>query len=250
MPPLALHMGIAKELADGLRHPALEADLGAYYLGSTAPDIHVLTRWERERTHFFDLNEFGHQDGVAALFSQHPELADRGRLNPSTGSFMAGYVSHLVMDEVWIEDIYRPFFGQRSPLGGDARANVLDRVLQYELDRRERTKREIMEHVRLELAASALEIYVGFIDAESLRRWRDISVEVAAHAPDWASFRYLAGRHLRAYGVGTPEALEEFIEGVPEMLSETVRLVGWDRVQAFLDRSRSDTLRAIKDYLS
>ena len=45
MPPLALHMGIAKELADGLRHKSLEADLGAYYLGSTTPDIRVLTRW-------------------------------------------------------------------------------------------------------------------------------------------------------------------------------------------------------------
>jgi hypothetical protein len=154
------------------------------------------------------------------------------------------------MDEVWIEDVYRPFFGERSTLGGDARANVLDRVLQYELDRQERTKREIMEDVRRELAASALEIQVAFIDAETLRRWRDISVEVAAHAPDWASFRYLAGRYLRAYGVGTPEALEEFIKGVPEMLSETVQHVGWDRIQAFLDRSHSDTLQAIKDYLS
>jgi hypothetical protein len=243
-------MGIAKELADRLRHKSLEADLGAYYLGSTTPDIRVITRWERVRTHFFDLTEFGHQDGVAAFFGEHPELADPSCLNASTRSFVAGYVAHLVMDEVWIEDIYRPFFGERSTLGGDARANVLDRVLQYELDRQERTKREIMEDVRRELAASALEIQVAFIDAETLRRWRDISVEVAAHAPDWASFRYLAGRYLRAYGVGTPEALEEFIKGVPEMLSETVQHVGWDRIQAFLDRSHSDTLQAIKDYLS
>lgn len=250
MPPLALHMGIAKELADGLRHKSLEADLGAYYLGSTTPDIRVLTRWERQRTHFFDLNEYGHQDGVTTLFREHPELADPARLNASTRSFMAGYVSHLVMDEVWITNIYRPFFGEGSPLGGDARANVLDRVLQYELDRQERDKREIMEEVRRELAASALEIYVGFIDAESLRRWRDISVEVAAHAPDWASFRYLAGRYLRRYGVGTPADLEEFMTGVPEMLSDTVRHVGRDRIQAFLDRSRTDTLRAIKEYLS
>jgi hypothetical protein len=34
------------------------------------------------------------------------------------------------------------------------------------------------------------------------------------------------------------------------MLSETVRHVGWDRIQAFLDRSRGGTLQAIKDYLS
>ncbi len=250
MPPLALHMGIAKELADGLRHKALDADLGAYYLGSTTPDIWITTRWDRRRTHFFDLNELGDQGAVAALFDEHPELAASGHLNPSTRSFVAGYVSHLVMDEVWITEIYRPFFGPGSPCGGDTRANLLDRVLQYELDRRERAKRETMDHVRHEMAASPLDIHVAFIDEESLRRWRDIAVEVAGHGPDWKSFRYLAGRYLKEYGIGTPEDLEQFMRGVPEMLEEAVRHVGWDHVQAFLDKSRSGMLQAIKDYLS
>lgn len=44
MPPLSLHMGVAKELADVLRYRSLEADPGAYYLGSTTPDIRVITR--------------------------------------------------------------------------------------------------------------------------------------------------------------------------------------------------------------
>ena len=101
------------------------------------------------------------------------------------------------------------------------------------------------EHV-----VTALAVGERPVDERGRREPEAAREQVAAHAPDWASFRYLAGRYLRAYGVGTPEALEEFIKGVPEMLSETVQHVGWDHIQAFLDRSHSDTLQAIKDYLS
>ncbi len=249
MPPLALHMGLARELAAALRHPTLEADLGAYYLGSTTPDIRVLTRWERQRTHFFDLTKTGHQDGVQALFEAHPNLADAALLNPATVSFLAGYISHLVMDEVWIEYVYRPFFGAGSVLGGDVRANVMDRVLQYELDRRERSRKEVMEHVRQELAGTALEIYVGFIDHDSLEQWRRVSLDVAGHEPDWQRFRLIAGRHLRAFGVGTPEAIDEFMKEIPRLLDETIRHVGWDRIESFLHRSRTRSLEVIREYL-
>jgi len=249
MPPLALHLGVARELAVALHNPTLEADLGAYYLGSTTPDIRVITRWERERTHFFDLNRGEHQDGVEALFETYPNLADAGCLNPSTVVFVAGYLSHLVMDETWIEYIYRPFFGVNSPLGGDVRANVMDRVLQYELDRRERSRKEVMEHVRQELAGTALEVYVGFIDRDTLDQWRQVSLDVAGHEPDWQRFRLIAGRHLREFGVGTPEAIDEFMEDVPQLLEETVRHVGWDQIESFLHRSRTRSLEVIREYL-
>lgn len=249
MPPLALHMGLARELTAALRHPTLEADLGACYLGSTTPDIRVITRWERERTHFFDLERTDHQDGVEALFETYPELADRGEVSPSTAAFLAGYISHLVMDEAWIEYIYRPFFGARSTLGGDVRANVMDRVLQYELDRRERSKKEVMDHVRQELAGTALEVYVGFIDHDSLEQWRRVSLDVAGHEPDWQRFRLIAGRHLRDFGVGTPEAVDEFMKDVPPLLEETIRHVGWDRIESFLHQSRARSRQAIKEYL-
>jgi hypothetical protein len=243
-------MATAKELADRLRHPVIEAHLGAYFLGSTAPDVHVITRWERERTHFFDLDNSGEQSGTDGLFEAYPELARPGRLNPSTVAFLAGYISHLAMDEVWIVDIYRPFFGERSALKGDVRANVMDRVLQYEIDRRERAKTELMAHVRDELLTTPLETYIGFIDRPTLERWRQISAEVASHPPDWDRFRMIAGRSLKAYGVATPEAVQEFMKNVPELLAEAIHRVSGDRVQAFLNRTIEDSLDAIKGYLS
>ncbi len=250
MPPLALHMAMAKELADRLHQPALDGDRGAYYLGSTAPDIHVITRCERERTHFFNLNNFDAQSGIDGFFKAYPELARPDRLNASTAAFLAGYMSHLAMDEVWIVDIYRRYFGERSALKGDVRANVMDRVLQYEIDRRERAKTELMAHVREELLATPLEIDVGFIDGPTLERWRQIAAEVASSPPDWDRFRTIAGRSLKAYGVATPEAAQEFMKNVPELLAEATHHVNADRLQVFLDRSIDDSLEAIKGYLS
>src|SRR3989304_2973468 len=69
MPPLTLHTVIAKEAADRLRHRVLEGERGSLYLGSTAPDIRVITRWERERTHFFDLTSFDEQRGDRGLMA-------------------------------------------------------------------------------------------------------------------------------------------------------------------------------------
>src|SRR3972149_12081117 len=124
MPPLTLHTVMAKELADRLHHRLLDQERGNLYLGSTAPDIRVSTRWERERPHFFDLGSFQEQSSVTGLFQAYPRLARRTALNQPTVAFVTGYLTPLVMDETWITTIYRPFFGQGSPMGGDLRANI------------------------------------------------------------------------------------------------------------------------------
>src|SRR3990172_9142414 len=162
MPPLGMHMTLARELARGLGRSAIESDPGAYYLGATTPDIRVITRWERARTHFFDLDRFDEQSGVASIFATYPDLATPAQLNDSTMAFLCGYISHLEMDEAWIVEIYRPCFGERSALKGDVLANLLDRVLQYELDRREREDRAVVQEIREELLATACDIAVGF----------------------------------------------------------------------------------------
>ena len=116
MPALTVHTAIAKDVVDQIGASILDKQRGSLYLGATAPDIRVLTRWERERTHFFDLNEFEDQSGVESLFESYPALSSPSRLNEETASFVAGYITHLVMDELWITSIYRPFFGERSGL--------------------------------------------------------------------------------------------------------------------------------------
>jgi len=249
MPPLGLHTVIAKEVAERLRHRVLEEERGNLYLGSTAPDIRVITRWERGRTHFFDLSNFDEQSGVAGLFEAHPRLREPGDLSVATTAFVAGYVTHLVMDELWINTIYRPFFGERSPLSGGVRANIMDRALQFSLDRQKRIDRELMAHVLNEIARSDLALDIELIDGETLGRWKDVILDVVNHPPDWERFRHIASRHLRAAGIESPEQFQEFVRSLPELVDETLRYLGEKRVREFMRRSLEESVGAVKEYL-
>ncbi len=248
MPPLVLHTAIAKNVADSLRLGLLDDERGSLYLGATAPDIRVVTRWERARTHFFDLNNFDEQDGVAAFFDAYPSLTG-GCLEAPVRAFVAGYVTHLVMDERWISSVYRPHFGERSPLGGDLRANIMDRAMQFSLDREKRSDRALMGHVLSEVARCDLALEIDFIDGDTLRRWQEVMLDVVNHPPDWERFRYVAGRHLREAGIESPEAFQEFVRSLPDLVEETLRYLTEERVQAFAEESRDRALEAVKEYL-
>ncbi len=249
MPPLCLHAVIAKQVADRVRHRTLDDERGSLYLGSTAPDIRVITRWERERTHFFDLGNFDEQSGVSGFFGAYPGAAQPSQLSAATAAFVAGYLTHLVMDETWINTIYRPFFGERSPMGGNLRANIMDRALQFSLDREKRADRVLMAHILQEVGAAVLDLEVEIIDGGMLRRWQEVMVDVVNQPPDWERFRYVAGRHLREAGIESPEALQEFVRSLPEVVEETLRYLTPERVQAFREDSLRLSLAAVKEYL-
>jgi len=249
MPALALHAAVAKRIADQLRRCALDADPGSLYLGSTAPDIHILMRWERGRTHFFDLQDLGEQSAVAAMFEAYPALACAAELSPPTVAFVCGYISHLVMDEIWINDVYRPFFSRASPLADDRRADIMDRALQYELDRQARADRQAMSHIVKELARPALDLEVGFIDGDALGQWRALMVEALNHPPDWERFRFFGGRALKATGIDTPEAFAAFVKMLPDLVAEATDYLSRERLEAFLEKSIDQGRGAVKEYL-
>lgn len=250
MPPLGLHMTVARELALELRSPRVDADLGAYYLGATTPDIRVLTRWDRERTHFFRLDDFDDQRGVHRMFEEEPGLRDVGALDAATVAFMAGYISHLEMDESYICEIYRPSFGEQSSLRDETLANVMDRILQFELDRKDREDFEKIAEIQQAIAASAVEVSIGFIARDTLLEWRKIVVDVLGHPPTWERFTRIASRHLSAVGVEGEEQVAKFMADVPALLQRTFDHVGEERVREYLLGARNRALQTMKEYLS
>lgn len=249
MPPLALHTAVAKEVADQLRLPALDNERGGLYLGATAPDIRVITRWERERTHFFDLSSFDEQSGVAGLFHAYPALARSKALNAPTLAFVAGYITHLVMDETWINAVYRPYFGEHSPLGGDLRANVMDRALQFSIDSARRNDQDLMLHVLDAITRLDLGIQVDFIDYETLHRWRDVITDIVSQPPDWERFRQGARRHMKISELDSEDGFEELTRSLPDLVDETLRYLTPERVQAFMDDSLRGSIDAVRGYL-
>ena len=249
MPPVFLHMALAKDIQDRVGHPTLEAQRGTFYLGATTPDIRVLTRWDRARTHYFRLETLEHQDSVAAFLEENRHLKQPEALDAATLAFVVGYVSHLVLDERWIQAVYRPYFGQLSALGGDLRANVMDRLLQFELERRRRCDDGCRDHLCQELERAEIAVNIGFLDSETLSRWRQIAVDIARQPPDWELFQRTASRHLRAAGIESEAAFREFMEQVPDLLDQAIRHVSAAQVDAFLEESTEASVAFIERYL-
>jgi hypothetical protein len=250
MPGLRLHLVLARELANDLRSSRIDADRGAYYLGATTPDIRALTRWDRERTHFFSLGDFGEQSGVHRLFEEQPELREAAALDPATASFMAGYISHLVLDEDYICRIYRPLFGERSALSGEALADVMDKALQWDIERVEDDDAARADEIRRALAETAVEVNVGFIAPEILRQWRDVTLDAFAAAPSVERLVRFLGRRMPDLRFEDEADAARFAESVPELLRRTWEHVGEERVREYLRDSRNRARDMMKEYLS
>jgi hypothetical protein len=250
MPPITLHMVLARRIALALEQPALIEHHGPFLLGATSPDIRVLTRQDRYSTHFFDLNEHDHQDSVAGFFAEHGRYASPENLNPETLAWACGYITHLVMDEEYITGVYRRFFARHEALGGRIRANVMDRLLQFDLEREYGNDPELKRHLSEALACSVEAIdTAGFVDHETLERWRLVSVDVANRNMDWERMRSMVSNHLRFAGLEEGESLASFLDSLPELLDETIAHVTDAEIEGFVGRSTETARKAIERYL-
>lgn len=232
-----------------MRHPVVEGNLGSYYLGSTAPDIRFFISAGREETHFLSLNCEDGASGVKFMFEAYPELIDDASLSSATKAFIAGYLSHLVTDEVWLYRIYRPFFGKSSALGGDAMANLLDRLLQFELDRRERLNSKSILAARSEIGSSDSEVSVGFIDAITLNRWREFVYIATSGELSWDDFSTFAQKYLIWMRYLPAERIESFFESFDDRLKQVLELVPEERLREFREQSVADSVRVAGEYL-
>jgi hypothetical protein len=250
MPPITLHMVLARDVATAVDADDLGAFPGSYLVGSTSPDIRVLTRQDRYSTHFFDLNNEDHQDSVAAFFATHGRFSAPENLTAETRAWVCGYIGHLAMDEEYITGIYRRFFAQHDALGGAIRANVMDRLLQFDLDRAYGNDADCKSALCDALACTVEGIDVaGFVDHSTLERWRKVSLEVAAREMDWDRMRSMVSNHLRFSGLEEGETLSSFLDSLPELMDETIAHVTNVEIAGFVERSTEAAARAVRRYL-
>ena len=248
MPSLGSHMVRAKELSDRLDLAEIEADRGAFYLGSTAPDVRVVSRGDRADTHFFDLDDLDKQDSVEQMFEAHPHFRTPSGLNAATAAFLAGYITHLVLDEAWIEEIYRPSFGVYSEIDSDPRSNVLDRVLQYELDRRDRIDDMGRHDLQGALEATAPPKGIPFITNEHLDRWFVMVTDIAQQEPDYSHFRRMMSRHLAGAGFSEDD-IDACCTDPGPIVEEAIGVVSPDRIERFWEHAADLMHDRVRRYL-
>ena len=248
MPSLGSHLARAIVVADRLALPAIEADRGAYYLGATAPDIRVMLDVDRRETHFYDLDDFAEQDSIARMFEAHPGLADAG-LEDATRAFMAGYLTHLVLDETYIAEVYRPCFGAYSEIDEDPRSDILDRALQYEVDVRDRADRARMAGVRAALASAGGVRGVPFIDDARLAEWAARVDDIATRPADYSRFAQTLTRHLGRDAMGGGNAIREACANPAVLIAEAFAVVGDERLARFIEHADERAAERVRGFL-
>lgn len=249
MPPLCLHLRIAREAAHLLRSPTLDRDPGGYALGATLPDVHIITKLKREETHFFDLESAHYVSGTKTMFDAHPHLASTEELDRATRSVVAGYLSHLITDEIWILEVYRPFFGSSSPLAEDGMARMFDKLMQYELDRREREASAEMQGIRQMILASEPANGIGFIANDALTEWRDFVAAASIREPNLRFFPYYARAFLLRRMNLNPDEVERFLSSMEANLEWVINYVSPARLDAFRQKAVSLSVALAKEYL-
>ena len=248
MPNLPAHIMLARRAAERLKHPAIDAHMGYFLLGSTAPDVRVITRRSREEYHFAPLDFESVGTGVSGLFKAHPELSSASAQPEPMVAFIAGYLTHLMADEVWIVDMYRSFFGNRQVFEDGAFGDVMDRALQIELDRRAWTEAEA---ARRDIESSIDGLDVGFIPPETLREWQKWVLGVFDRGFSWERLKFMANRISRGDDTHPAHDLaREFLDSVQDGLERLYEAVPQGKLADYEDRALDELTRTVGDYLS
>lgn len=253
MPNFSAHLGIAKDAASRLKHPVVDEHLGAFLLGSVSPDVRIITRQKRDNTHFVEL-DFQHQgEGLEGLFRLHPDLAQASELTGPTKAFIVGYVSHLFTDELWILDIYRPYFGNRHVFQDKIRGDLMDRALQLEMDRKEQLILGGLHTLHPLIAEAEEGVEVGFIAADTMLQWREWVQGALDSNFTWDRLRFMARRVASRNDdismTQLNDMVEEFLGSVPQGLDRIYEVIPLHCLEAFRERSIGDLIKFARGYL-
>lgn len=254
MPMLAVHLSIIQELVDELGIDELQEHIGAALLGSTAPDRRVLTREPREETHFFNLTESGTGEGFKGMKKALPGLVSRSPEDDwALTAFLIGYASHLAADEIWIVNVYRPFFEDDSYLGADPTKNILDRAMQYELEVDIRGNREqLMEWQKQIIDSNGITDSVpdSLIAKSILRDWSEfVAGRVLTLPGTWAEFPRFISRYLDDPNLDGGE-VEQLMADPEGMLDRVYARIPRDIIQQYRAITMNQSLRHAEEILA
>jgi hypothetical protein len=257
-----MHLALAEEILGGdVLPPAIRRLLiqhrGPFLLGNTAPDVQTLSGQKREETHFYaitpppapplsgeggrvaDRGE-GRRAAYKALFAAHPVLARAELLPPARAVFVAGYVAHLLLDELWLDDVFWPFFLQDwAPWPERA---FLHNVLRTWMDRHDQQR--LNGTVAPALREAEPQSWLPFADDEHLRAWRDWLVEQLGPGHSVQTAEIFARR------MGVPATEVEAVLSSPQQMDDRVfRRIPQAALRSFQETGYERSVALIVQYL-
>lgn len=217
MPTPAVHLALAQKM---LRREDLSAVVvehlmehrGAFLLGHTGPDVRSVSGQDREASHFYTVPRSSNRPARERLLSSHPSLARRDALTQPQIAFVAGYLAHLELDELWLDEVFQVFV--RGSWASLRRRLFLHNVLRTWLDyqAQENLGRNVAQALQSVQPAGWLE----FVRDADLREWRD-----------WLVRQLAPGRRMETAEVfgermGIPASEIDAVAQSPERMEESV----------------------------
>ena len=248
MPNLMTHINMAVETIAALDDSYLIANKGSFILGSVSPDIRAITKWPRECTHFVPLNVKEIGSGTQAMFEKHPGLGHDSSTNSQTRAFLAGYISHLALDETWITQVYQPYLADINSFSNPVEATIADRVIQLDVDRMARSSLSDGRALLQSLENSEDKVEIGFISHGLLRDWRVWVGKYIQEPFSWNRLHFLVQRsHKKDHTVN--KQVELFLESLDVNLDRMYARLPTNCIGLFTQESITRATRLIRHYL-
>ncbi|HOA24705.1 MAG TPA: hypothetical protein PK801_00230 [Aggregatilineales bacterium] len=214
----------------------------AMLLGAISPDARVVSGHPRTETHFFDIpmQEPGHR----ALFRQWPALADAAALGEAHAAFIAGYLTHLIMDQTWVEVIVMPGLFVEGQVWGVEHPNwrlysLLMTYLEY------RAAERLPARAVDLLAQAEPRGWLPFVSDHHLAGWRDHVVGIIrTGGPRLLSRMFAETNDL------TAEQMEAIVLSEARMEEEVYHTIPRERLLAFEEQVGERSQQVVIDYLS
>lgn len=244
MPTPFYHLSLARRLQAARDFPALLRDeWPAFCLGNIAPDAQNVSGQTRESTHFFDVPMRDPAPAWHTMFRQFPVLSDPARLPPAQAAFLAGYVCHLALDQLWIADIFDPVFGLEAGWSTFHHRLFLHNVLRIYLDRIDAPN--LQDGAGAALGQARPDGWLPFLADDALRRWRDFVADQLAEGAASQTVEVFAVRMSLA-----PTDFESLLQSPTAMQAQIFDRLPFSTLIDFRERGMARSRDAIAEYLT
>jgi len=250
MPTPFQHLVYARDVLASARLPeavrqALRAHLGAFLLGNTAVDVQSLTGQPRFDTHFYHVHGSDPLHAGATLLATYPELANPAGLNPVRAAFISGYLIHLIWDECWLQDVFRPFYLESDLWPDRLTRNIHHNALRVLVDRQAEATLRLWPELETLLRRVHPNEWLPFVGTEALCRWRDWVADQLADPQAVETAQVFAER----MGI-SPEHFETVISAVAQDTYHPPVAGLMNALSAFESCAHVKSIEALKVYWS
>lgn len=182
MPTPFQHLVYANTVLESTRLPAnvrarLQAQRAAFLFGNTVVDVQSITGQTRAETHFYHIYQDNEIRAGDVLLATYPELASPQRLSAARAAFVSGYLVHLVWDQCWLRNVFRPFYLDSHLWPDRLTRSVHHNALRVLADRRAEVTLRAQPEIPSLLRGVRPAGWLPFVEDTALERWRDWLVD-------------------------------------------------------------------------